>query len=89
MLWSLLTMDRYSDGTRRVLPTIKIERLSGGYEIVLQEHSSRKQCTVRVNRLDAIPKALERLISRDMDCWRPYDSHKVKAKDLGEEEENA
>ena len=39
LLWEMLTMDRWSDGRRRVLPRILIDRVSGGYLVTLQDDS--------------------------------------------------
>lgn len=82
LLWELLTQDRYRNGEVRVLPTIRIERISGGYEVVLQEHSVRKQVRTIVLRLGEVAEALERCLTADLDAWRPYDSPKVRERDL-------
>jgi hypothetical protein len=78
LLWELLTLDTYRDGTQRVLPTLKIERTGGGYVVSLQDHASRSQVTVTCETLAEVPRALERVLGSGKDVWREYDSLKVK-----------
>jgi len=78
LLWSLLTQDLYRDGTIRVLPTIKIERVPGGYLIGLQDHASHQQCSVEVECLHDLTKALEKVLGNGGDAFRPYKSQKVR-----------
>lgn len=89
LLWELLTLDRYSDGSERVMPTLKIERVAGGYLAILQEHASRQQVQVKALKLGDVPRALESLLASDLDAWKPYDSPKVKERDLDAKEKKA
>lgn len=83
LLWELMTLSKYSDGTKRILPTIRVDRRAGGYLVVLQDHASRQQCSVLVSQFAAIPHAIESLVSHSLDCWRPYDSPLNKGKSQG------
>lgn len=78
LLWGLLTQDTYRDSTVRVLPSIKIERVVGGYEATLQDHASHQQITVALLTLDDLAKALERALGKGGDQFREYRSFKVK-----------
>jgi hypothetical protein len=68
----------YKDSTLRVLPSLRIERISGGYQVTLQDHASHQQCSVNVVTLKEIPKALESLLGAGGEAFRPFESQKVK-----------
>jgi hypothetical protein len=78
LLWSMLTQDTYRDGTIRVLPTIKIDRIPGAYLVTLQDHASHQQISVEVEALEGVAKALERAMAAGGDAFRPYRSQKVR-----------
>lgn len=77
-LWELLTRDTYSDGTTRALPTVKIERVGGGFSVTLQDHASNMACEVIVHSLDNWERALEGRMSDLEHGWRPFTSWKVR-----------
>lgn len=82
LLWNLLTQDRYADGTTRPLPTIKIDRVSGGYLVALQDHATRSAVGVTIRQLGDLERALERCLADPDTAWRDFDSFKVKEADL-------
>jgi hypothetical protein len=77
-LWELLVLDRYADGTVRVLPSVRIERVHGGYEVTLQDHASNLQCSVYVSRLKDWPTIMEARMVSSAGAWRPFTSFKVR-----------
>lgn len=77
-MWGLLTVDTYRDGTVRVLPTLKIERVTGGYEVTLQDHASHQQVSVQIACLGDVGGALEAVLRKGGDAFREYKSFKVK-----------
>lgn len=79
-LWQLLTQDRYSDGTIRELPSIRVERASGGYAVTLQDHASNQQCSCWVGTLGELAEGLEAILG-DLQAWRPFQSFKVRDPD--------
>jgi hypothetical protein len=78
LLWGLLTQHTYRDGTIRVLPSIRVERVSGGYRITLQDHASHQQIAAASNTLAALGEALERAMKAVDPEWREYRSQIVK-----------
>jgi hypothetical protein len=78
LLWELLTLDSYSDGTNRVLADLRIERMSGGYVVTVLDHASNQQASAYAATLSTAARALELQIGSGEDCWRPYKSFKVK-----------
>lgn len=78
LLWGLLTQDRYRDGTVRVLPTIRIERVHGGYLVTLQDHASNQQVSCEVTKLWELHFALEQILASGENVFRPYSSMRVK-----------
>lgn len=77
-LWELLTLTSYADGTTRALPSIKIERVSGGYSVSLQDHASHQQCKVHVQRLQDLAKTLEAAFAEGRAEWTEYRSYVVR-----------
>lgn len=78
LLWGLLTLDTYRDGTVRVLPSIRVERISGGYRVTLQDHASHQQIAATSITLGGLGKALESAMRHPNAEWRPYASQVVK-----------
>lgn len=77
LLWGLITQDSYRDGTVRVLPTIKVERIPGGYRVTLQDHASHLQIAAMSCTLDGIARALESAMRQPEPEWRLYKSKVV------------
>ena len=77
LLWQMLTLSLYADRTERVLPTITINRIDGGYKVVLQDHASRKQLVVKVLSLGLLAASLEQAMRRGYGAWEEYKSKKV------------
>jgi len=77
-LWQMLTLDKWADGSDRMLPVIKIERVSGGYRATLQDDALciKKSCMVAV--LADVPKALEKAIVDPELPWENFKSYKNK-----------
>jgi hypothetical protein len=73
-----MIQDTYRDGTIRVLPTLKIDRISGGYRITLQDHASHQQVQAWSATWTGLPAALEAAMRHPNCEWRPYVSHLVK-----------
>ena len=78
LLWSLLAQHTYRDGTIRVLPTLRVERISGAYRVTLQDHASHQQIAATSETLGGLAAALERAMTRPEPDWRPYKSPMVK-----------
>jgi hypothetical protein len=78
LLWGLLTQDTYRDGTIRHLPSIRVERVSGAYRVILQDHASHQQIEAMATTLAGIGAALERAMRAPDPQWRSYRSPIVK-----------
>jgi hypothetical protein len=74
-LWEILTLDRYSDDTVRILPEVVIRRLPGAYEVTLRDHASRQSKSVAFLEAASLWDALEAALSDPTRPWRPYDSY--------------
>jgi len=75
LLWEMLTLDRYKDRADRVLPEVKIRRISGGYEATLQDHETCQQISAVALTWEAIPAALEATLASGSVPWRPFKSY--------------
>jgi hypothetical protein len=62
-LWEMLTSDRWGDNSERVLPTITISRVPGGYRAVLTDDSLWIRKGVVCGTLEEVPRALERALN--------------------------
>lgn len=58
-LWELLTQDRWGDGSERVLPTLTISRVPGGYRVVYTDDSLWIKKSVVISRLNELVSVLE------------------------------
>lgn len=74
LLWEVLTVDLYSDGSTRLLPEIVIRRASGVYEIQLRDHASRQKKSGALLTLATLVDALEALLCDPTRPWSVYDS---------------
>jgi len=72
-LWDYLTVDRWKDGTARLLPRITIDRVPGGYKVCLQDDGLWVKKTVIVHTLAGIPEALEKGL---LDAQLPFEPFK-------------
>jgi hypothetical protein len=72
-LWQLLSTDCYSDGTRRILPTLRIYRQPGQYCIALQDHEMGRQCQASSTTLQGLWEALEAAL-RQPNAWHLFKS---------------
>jgi hypothetical protein len=77
-LWEILTNDRWGDGKERMLPTIRVERCSGGYKITLQDDSLCQQKRTFAPKWSEIPSAIERALLDPEKPWEPYRSYRNK-----------
>lgn len=73
-----MTQDAFADGTVRVLPSLLIERTSGGYTVILRDHATRQQIACEVLALTDVADELERVMRRAERPWTPFNSFKVK-----------
>jgi hypothetical protein len=58
-LWQYLSMAEYSDGTPRLLPTVTLNRVPGGYVVSLQDHEMMRQCRCEASTLSSVWEVLE------------------------------
>jgi hypothetical protein len=79
LLWGLLTLNRYRDGSERVLSALAVDRVSGGYMVRLLDHASRQQLSCYATSWRAIPRVIEASLRSANAVWRPYNSFLVKA----------
>lgn len=61
-----------------MLPSLRIERISGGYQVTLQDHASHQQCSVNCQTLRELGRALEGILGSGGEVFRPFESQKVK-----------
>lgn len=86
LLWEMLTSARYSDGRERILPTIRIERISGGYRAVLADDSLWVRKSAVALTWAEIPAALEKALADASVPWEHFKSYKnAKGPQVGEE----
>jgi len=77
-LWEMVTIDKWGDGTDRMLPQLVIERIDGSYKITLKDHSLCIQKSAVANRLQDLPAALEKaLVDQEMP-WESFKSYRNK-----------
>ncbi len=77
-LWEMLTSDKWGDGSERILPTIRIERVPGAYRVSLVDDSLCIRKTVLVSQLDGFWKHLDRCLNDDEVPWEGFKSYKNK-----------
>jgi hypothetical protein len=58
-LWEMLVVDRWGDGTERVLPRIIVDRVAGGFMVTLQDDSLFIKKSVFCAKLAGMGQALE------------------------------
>lgn len=73
-LWQLLTMDVYSDGCKRILPTLRVVREPGQLVVCLQDHETCRQVTAASTTLSGLWEALEAAVRSALN-WRGFKSH--------------
>jgi hypothetical protein len=66
-------MDSYSDGCRRVLPTLRVWREPGQYCVALQDHEMGRQAQAASPTLEGLWEALEAVIRSPL-AWRVFKS---------------
>jgi hypothetical protein len=66
-------MDAYSDGCRRILPTLRIWREPGQYCVTLQDHEMGRQCSAASPTLEGLFQALEGVLRSPL-AWKAYKS---------------
>lgn len=77
-LWELLTLDRYKDGSKRMLPELTVNRVPGGYEVSLRDHEMCCQVTTFSRQLHLIGPALETALHDPTRPWKPFQSYRNK-----------
>jgi hypothetical protein len=77
-LWEMLTMDKWADGSERLLPEMVISRVPGGYKITLKDDSLCIRKSVVAPTIEALWKALEDAIVRDDVPWENFKSYRNK-----------
>lgn len=75
-LWEMLTLDKWGDGTERLLPQIVIERVPGGYRATLKDDSLCIRKSALVNRLADVPAALEAVLVDEGIPWETFKSYR-------------
>lgn len=75
-LWEMLTLEVLSDQTIRVLPTLLIERVRGGFRVTLQDHASRQAASAEADGLGDLWEALEAALVSPKG-FRSFKSRKV------------
>lgn len=88
MLYELLTLDQYKDKTKRLLPTITVERVSGGYKALLHDHASSQYLVVEFDTLAGLAEALESSLANDLEGWRSFKPWKGRQPPKPKSEEN-
>jgi len=75
-LYEMLTLDKWADGTDRILPQLLIERTPGGYRATLKDDALCIRKSALCNRLSDVPAALERaLLDREVP-WESFKSYR-------------
>lgn len=77
-LWEMLTMEKWGDGSERILPTIKIERVPGAYRVSLVDDSLCIRKAVIVPCLSVAFEALERVLIDPETPWETFKSYRNK-----------
>lgn len=77
-LWEMLTADKWGDGSERMLPVLKIERVSGGYKATLQDDALCIKKSAHALTLGDVPKALEKALLDQETPWESFKSYKNK-----------
>lgn len=75
LLWEMLTLDQYRDKSDRILPEVKIRRVGGGYEVVLQDHETCTQIGAVSLTWEGLPAALEAALGATSTVWRSFKSY--------------
>jgi hypothetical protein len=70
--WQWATQDRYEDGSDRLLPEIKWTRVSGGWQITLQDVETAQQTHFTTETAREWVLAAERHLTSGECCWMPY-----------------
>jgi hypothetical protein len=55
-----------------------VNRVSGGYQVTIQDHASCQQATAESNTLDECWRELERTIAAGGEVFRNYKSYRVR-----------
>lgn len=77
-LWEMLTQEKWGDGSERILPTIKIERVPGAYRVTLQDDSLCIRKAVIVHRIADLVPALEAVLQNADVPWETFKSYRNK-----------
>lgn len=72
-LWDYLTVDKWKDGSARLLPRITVDRVPGGYKVCLQDDGLWVKKTVIVQTFAGIAEALEKGL---LDAQLPFEPFK-------------
>ncbi len=74
LLFELLVVDRYADGSKRFLPSISIDRESGGYVVTIKDHATRRQKSVAAPTWSSIPIRLQEALLDETVPWKEFKS---------------
>jgi len=77
-LWELLTLDKYKDGSKRMLPELTVNRVPGGFEVSLRDHEMCLQITTFAPILMDLGRALETALHDPTRPWKPFQSYRNK-----------
>lgn len=77
-LWDYLTVDRWKDGTSRILPRITISRVPGAYKVVIQDDGLWVQKSIIIQTLADLVGSLEKGLLSDQLPFEPFKSFRNK-----------
>lgn len=77
-LFELLTMDKWADGSDRILPQLIVERVPGGFKATLKDDSLCIRKSALCNRLGDLPAALEKALLDQEQPWESFKSYRNK-----------
>jgi hypothetical protein len=75
-LWEMLTKSKWGDDSERILPRVVIERISGGYKVILQDDSLCIRKEAFCKTLAECPQALEKALNDDETPWETFKSYR-------------
>jgi hypothetical protein len=86
-LWELLTLTHWGeDGkVKRILPELVVNRVPGGFEVILKDHATCLQTSAFAPRLIDIAKALEAALLDSTKPLKPFQSFRNRSPKIPEE----
>ncbi len=75
-VWEMLTIDTWGDGSERIMPQLVIERVPGGYKIVLKDDSLCIRKSALATHWCDLLTALEAALVDDELPWETFKSYR-------------